>query len=281
MASPYLEGLPGGGGRRRAKLVLLVAALVLCILFLIDLLSVPGATPAPTFTWTTTAILCVLVGPFLLRFLVRRLFPDGSALNAAEVSLLRGDVDRAIAAARELLKTSRGVSDRFGATMLLGRCAERRGDFADAEAIFARARDELVGVYGMYKDQMLPLAAARRAFALAALGRLDDAEAEIARTAGKDALPGTRWLAVRAQAVTLARRARHRELAALLDREASFVRRTLTYRDRLLMRVLSAFAMASLEPTTRAAGAPVFVDEPERAWIGRVVPEALPRLGVT
>src|SRR5262249_19401677 len=159
-------------------------------------------------SWLFALAVAAIAGPAFVRWYARRLFPTAGRLHAAEATFLRGDIDRAVADARDVLRTQRGIHDRYGATMLIGRCAEARGDFVEAEAIFARAKNELVDVFGVYRDQMLPLAAARRAFALAALGRLDEADAELTQTTHRDALPGTRWLAVRARAVSLARRGR-------------------------------------------------------------------------
>src|SRR5262249_42608920 len=154
--------------------------------------------------------------------------------------------------------------------MVLGRAAEWNGDLREAVEVYARAERSLRGWSARYYG---PMATARRAFALAALGDLDGAEA-CARALPENAHVTARASGVRARALVLAKRGAPRELLDLLEHERRTVRGLMVARDRTLLRTLAMAAKRALEPATREAAAEPAPPEPTRAWIASVYPAA-------
>jgi tetratricopeptide (TPR) repeat protein len=189
-----------------------------------------------------------------------------AGVRPAEAKLLEDDIDGAIAAAQAALANAIPMQ-RHNALIVLGACAERRGDFDDAAELFGLASASLPAPRSAQVER---LADARRAFALAAAGRLDEAETALGTTAAT-----THAYFLRARALLLAKRGRHKELLDALSSARSLVRTTMAMRERLFVRVLAVHARAALSPSTREAGAYPVVSDPEvAAWIVRVFPKA-------
>jgi hypothetical protein len=205
----------------------------------------------------------------------KRLFPAPDPLLDAESNLLHEDYDAAIAKARALLGR-KDIHTRVSAVVLLVRVAEMRADFAETIALCERAQGQLGTTSGLYKDQMEPRVHAHCAFALAALGRVDEAESALAKTDHPDAFPGTRQTAALARAVVLARRGKDAELLRHLASVRRSVKKAMSLRQRTLMRTLEAYAKSRLEPAMRVAGQTI--DPDLRSWLAAVVPEVVLRM---
>jgi hypothetical protein len=205
---------------------------------------------------------------------IRRRRAQLGRVRTAETKLLDDDVGGAIADAQAALRTAQeGL--RYRALMVLAQCAERRGDFAEASTLYAAAPASLrsAGTTTLAHSQFEPYADARRAFALAAADRLDEAEAILARPLPREAIPGTSAIRVRAQAVVDSKRRRYRDVLDGLAAAHVPVRECLPLRDRLLLRTVAAHARISLaDPLRTAAEPPLRIDAPLADWIGRVLP---------
>jgi hypothetical protein len=307
MANRYLDDLPmpRKKGQQTTRTLLLWILLIVMLLAIWQFLSPSdrraistAVKPRPTATkvapsasaddppsLTGLALITlpalVFVGLYALRS--RRRAEHVFSSGDVETALLREDLDGAIAGARKHL----GVGDSVPyashrALMVLGTCAEWRGDFREAEEIFARAEQSFSRTLGgSLRDQAAPFARARRAFSLATLDRLDEAEALLVMPVIAIVAPAVRPLVVRARALVLTKRGRHREILDLLQAERSLLRSALTQRDATVLRMLAAHAKAELEDTTRSAAADTTAIDPDlRPWLARILPNARPLAGM-
>jgi hypothetical protein len=293
--SGYLDGIPTVRTRRVKRGLVLWLLLILMFVAIWQLLTSRSVDTAPStapymamqvygegWDWTSlafggAAFSALFVGVLALK--TRRIGESMTEVRAAEAALLAEDYDRSVALARAwLMRAGLQSQPAFNALLVLGACAEQRSSFADAEELFRRAQDCLPPTVGLsLRDQLGPFAAARRAFALAAMDRLDEAEALLAIPVSPVVLPAVRPLQVRATALVLAKRGMHRGLLELLHREHPLIRNTLSRRDKLLLRVLAAHAKAELEDTMRAAATDIVgVDDDLKPWLARIMPGAHP-----
>lgn len=290
IVSRYLEGVPSRA-RRRASRVLLVW-LVLVVLFVcvwVLLGAPPDARPAPrpveppgALATLAPALLVLAAFGGALFVVVRRQREGALAALRGEELLSAERFDEAVVYLQARLRRGLAPFPAFQALSALGRCAEAKMDFADAAAIYTAAAGAVpraFGALGTLHAQVVPIAHGRRAFALAADDRLDEAERELELALGPVALPAARPLAVRARALVLAKRARYKDLLDLLASERRVTKNGLPLRDRLLLRALGAHARRALAATVEgrqrsAAPAPLLVDPDLRPWIARVFPAA-------
>jgi hypothetical protein len=190
-------------GLTAGKLLALWAALIVMFMVIWQVLNpreeeeiVEVAEPtavAPTVAWALPAIVvAVLIGVVVWR--VRGLRAQELRLVGALVPLARGD--EGAAAALEALTQSRTKLLAAQAHLHLAREAERRGDFAEArrrcDAGIAACTSQ-AGLRAVASQILLPDLAAERAVVLAALGRGDEARAEIAVVA--ESFPAYPYLA--------------------------------------------------------------------------------------
>jgi hypothetical protein len=300
----YLEGLParatavGMGARSKPHKVLgLWVLLIVMFLAIWQFLSPKeGSTPAarrpppveapesPYAPLESAGIALAIytgLGAWIYFGQRKRLFPDPDPLVDAETALLSESFDDATDKARAVIAAAESAPLRAQAVILLARVATMRGELTDAEQLASHAIRELGALTGLHRDQMVPLFRARRAFALAGLGRTSEAEAELAQTTHPDAFPGTQPLAALARAVLMARLGQDQALLQHVAEVTGLVRRTLTLRERVLLRTLAAHAKMNLEPATRAAGHDASLDPDIRAWITLVAPEVTRTLGAS
>jgi hypothetical protein len=284
MPNRYLDGLPARGKRRGpwVRLVVLWGLLVLVFLAIWQLLQPsdgspavqppepPSSDPSWTFVLGSTVVALAIVAAGVGLFLRRR--AGGlAAMRSADAMLAREQVDAPVATLRSILPKVQPGHAHFSAMLVLGRCAEMHADFTEAAEIFELATSSLGGpALRLLRRQLVPLAAAYRAFALAAAGRLDEADAALAATNEPLALPPTRALVTRARALVLAKRGEHRALLDLLAKERAMVRNGLNERNRSLLRLLAARARVALEGGTLDAVSRADVDPALLPWIDRV-----------
>lgn len=200
------------------------------------------------------------------------------ALVGIDRRLLREDHAAALAELRALLEQAIRPFDRARALLQLGQVAEARGDFAEAAEVYGAAAAVLPvrrGTWGMQNAQVAPVIGVRRAFCLAAAGRLDEAALVLDAAHDRDELPGVRALSVRARALLLARRGEHQALVDLASREHVRIKNGLAYRDRALLRVLLGWGRSCVGGAFRAPPPPgLGEDAALRGWLARAVPEA-------
>lgn len=279
--NPYLVDIPPGRPLR-ARLILSVW-LPLVVLTLV--LATMG-TGRLGSEWVLPELLAVLACLGLVLWGKRSrgdVLSSNRALVAIDRQLLREDHVGAMAALRKVLSGGLLAYDRARALHLLGQIAEARGDFAHAAEVYERAVLALPvrrGVLGMAFAQLAPVLGVKRAFCLAAAGRLEDAQRVLDAAHDRDEFPGVRALAVRARAVLLARRGEHQALVDLATREHVRIKNGLLHRDRALMRVLLGWGRSCASGAFRSPPPPGFGEDPElRAWIAKAVPEAAHTLG--
>ncbi len=279
--NPYLRGVrvarPGRPWLRLALLLVLALVLFSALFAILD----PGnGEPLDRATYLVAlGVVVIVVGVVAAR---RR---GAGAPRAADPQvmaaalMLRDDFDGAIPLLKDALARARGPWKQANLLLILGRCAEGRGDFAEAAAVYRSAERLLPTRRGVAYAQLAPTLAARGAFALAASGRLDEAAQALARSEGRDAYPGTRALAARAHALVLSRRGEHEALCKHVAASRGVTKSSLSYRDRTLMRVLAANADRELAGKLRGGiPAGLHLDGETRSWIGRAAPEVVPFL---
>jgi hypothetical protein len=197
------------------------------------------------------------------------------AIQAAQLARLREQVPEAIERCRVLLQSGLSPYYRAQVIALLGECAEMEGDFGEAVALFTRAEGMLraARINAVARAQQLAIVAAHRAFAHAACGELDRAEATL-RTAGvRDGVPLAGPLTSRAMLLVLARRGLTQQVNERLAADARLLRNTLGYRDRALVAVIAAFSSSRALPHGAASA--------ELAqWVTSAFPESKPMLGI-
>src|SRR5215472_6903205 len=172
---------------------------------------------------------------------------------AARDRLLRGQAAHAIALVQKVLAMPLDASSRALAVGTLGDCAELKGDFGDAAELFALALRELeVKRDGWSKRAFFrAVFAAKRAFALAAMGRLDEADTQLAGIRGTDDEVELRPLVGRARALLLAKRGAHGQLLEL-SRSCAFEESGMIgARSKALMRALEVQARCALDGAYR------------------------------
>jgi tetratricopeptide (TPR) repeat protein len=220
------------------------------------------------------SFLVTLVGlPLLARPAARR--AADARLDAAKVELeaamerlRRGQLENAEALAKKVLAVAPTEAERAAPLLVLAEVAETRGDFAREDALLAEVWDTWPKLSADAKDVGRELGA-KRAFALAAQGRLEDAERLLpAAAVGAPALS----VELRARALVLARRAAWGELAALLGAVDIDGLADAGTRSKMLLRVLLARAHGGAGGNAyRAGAAPDETADPDvRAWVARV-----------
>lgn len=207
----------------------------------------------------------------------------GRVLVAIERQALREEHEPAITALQRALSGGLFAYDRARALLQLGQIAESRGDFAEAAEVYEHAALALPvrrGALGMAFAQLGPVIGVKRAFCLAAAGRVDDAQRVLEAAHDRDEFPGVRALAVRAQILVHARRGEHKALVDLATREHVRIKNNLVHRDRALVRVLLGWSRSCASGAFRSPPPPGFGEDAElRAWIARAAPEAAHTLG--
>lgn len=282
MANRYLEGLSAPRRVRRGRALGFVwLTVVLLMAAMWALLRAPGPDwhLAGVFVGLGLAFAALGArGGAFSRGAARRTVAD---VQAAELLLLRGRVEPAVQACRALLTRPLSGYVRGQVLLLLGRAAEVAAAFTEAAEIYGLAWNEIqeAPVGNIFKAQLLPVIAARRAFALAADGRLDVATETLRATKHRDALPATAVLESRAELLIDARRGDAPAVLARLDGNRVLHRNGFSHRDRVLAHVLEVMARAKLSGASRGA-AVVGADPALRGWVLRAVPEAAAVMGV-
>jgi tetratricopeptide (TPR) repeat protein len=197
------------------------------------------------------------------------------AIQSAQLARLRERIADSVAQCHALLR--RKLAPHFRAQILcvLGECAEVEGDFEEAVAIFTQAEGILraARMNGVLRAQQLAVVAARRAFAHAACGELDRAEATLRAAGVRDGVPLAGPLTSRATLLILARRGLKQQVTEQLASDSKLLRNTLGFRDRMLVAVIAAFAASRPLPQG-------VVDEALAQWVGCAFAESKPMLGV-
>jgi len=189
-------------------------------------------------------------------------------MQAAQLERLREHVPEAIAICRRLLGLGLQPIYRAQVLLMLGECAEMEGDFAAEAELCVRAEGTLRGARmgAMLRAQQLAVVAARRAFAHAACGELDRAEATLRTAGAKDGVPLAGALSSRAMLLVLARRGLREQVRERLAADGKLLRNALAFRDRTLVSVLGAYAMSRPVALTS-------IDASVRPWIQAAFPE--------
>ena len=197
--------------------------------------------------------------------------PEPKSATEARLLLEVGDVDGAETSTVALLRTRPVGIARGRALLLLGRCAEQRGDFADAGEVFAMASNATEG-----DDELAQEASERRAFCLAATGHEEDA----ARTLGVFAATISPFRVAHARlrprgllAEALVRHQRRDAAgdAALVHRHGEELEALLLPHDRALLLVLHRMAQQQLGRTTPPLSP---IDGRTLSWIAKMIPDA-------
>jgi tetratricopeptide (TPR) repeat protein len=232
---------------------------------------------------------------------------SGGQLTRATELWMAGDTRSAVALCHKPLARVFRADVRTRALHVLGLCAEANGDFAEAEDLFAGAVEMIPAmVASKWKRHARVLMLSRRAIALVALGRVDEADA-LARQASaifppappggldfitddasfgavgvaaalRDLEPGRdpRAVLTLACATVLTRRGAAKEALELIDRERWLLDRGLSPRERALIARVERHARGRLEggPLRAAAmvPAPAPHDPASEAWVDRVLP---------
>jgi len=199
-------------------------------------------------------------------------------IEAARERLAAGDLAGSGEVAQRIYEESDRLDEQIAALMLLADVAEAAASFDRQELLLLDARallDRVLPPSGMDPDaadrelrHTKLVVAYKRAFALAALARTEEAERELARAGPSAPLAP---LSARALALVLARRARWAELEVLLAEDLADSA-LLGPRSRLLLRRLATLARRARADAYRTAGER---DEPEmpehRAWVDKVL----------
>jgi hypothetical protein len=197
--------------------------------------------------------------------------PEAKSATETRMLLDAGDIEGAETSVVTLLRARPVGLTRGHALLLLGRCAEQRGEFADAKEIYPMAFGSTEGDEDLEEELR-----ERQAFCLAATG----GEADAARTLGVDAEKGSpfrvphgqlRPLGVRAEALVRHHRRDDAGVAELVARHGEELESRLQPRDRALLTVLHRIArsnlgveMPLLEP----------VDGRTLSWLVKLIPGA-------
>jgi hypothetical protein len=278
--SRYLEGIPSPRGLKHSTRIALIW-LLLVILFLLiwQLFGSPGRPDDPLSPLASAAIAFGTfagVTALVLALRYQQLFAATEPLLDAESSLYHEDFEAAVAKARAIVARSGGVQLSLGAILILVRIADTRSQFEEVVALCDRGLALLAVTSGLYRQQMEPVVHARRAFALAALGRFEEAERSLAQTSRPEAFPGTGALVALARAVLLARSGQDDALLRHVNDIPRLVKNGMRRRERLLFGALRAHTKSKLEPAMRVAG--YEIDPELRPWLQAVVPEVVARL---
>jgi tetratricopeptide (TPR) repeat protein len=268
----YLAGIARGKDRVGMTVVVLWLIFLAFFLVVFQVTSDPGA-----LLWTVWPPLLVGVFGVSMGFTRWRMRTERRSMQAvehAEQLVLSEQSTEAIALLKGALNGSMGAYSRFRAWTALGKCAEYDKNFHEAVDVYAEAATSLTKAgraYALLREQLLPLAAAHRAFVLAVTDRIQEAEATLQATSGPRALPGTFGIALRTRLVLLAKRGRRAELLQAIEAERALILSGFTHRDRVFVRALVAWAKG--EPA-RA----VTTDAELSAWLSVVLPMAAPYL---
>jgi uncharacterized protein HemY len=236
-----------------------------------------------TITWIPAHLLhtffaCALVvfvgmpivgQPYAARQARARIAAAGVDIQASLERLAKGQYDNAEALANKVLLAGRTEGERTAALFVLAEVADARGDFAREDELLREAWENwpklAPDAAGVQKTTF-----AKRAFARAAQGRLDDAEA-LLPPRGEGTPP---VLELRARAVLVARRGDWAGVTALLAGVDVDALADLGPRSKLLLKVLRARAEGKTGAggAYRAGATPDETADPEaRAWVTKVI----------
>ena len=282
--NPYLDGLKPAPVASKHSPRKTLALWVLLIVMFIAIYNFVGSSPhsnhatpdsdktAVTLTESNVPFPFVTILGSVVLLLLYGLFRQGSKidsdLNDAEIALQSDDVNGAIERIRVVLANK--VKLRARALYLLGECAERRGDFVEAEEVFREALaacgegNKKTGARGTIASLVLP----RQAFALIAVNRLDEGALILDARTAPDEHPNARALALRARALLLAKRRDTEGFRALISANFATIQNALAVRDRLLLRAIELTTNGTRQGALAGA-----IDPDERAWITRIAPE--------
>lgn len=264
MANRYLDGVDMGRAPSRAIWGILLW-LVLSATFIAAFFSVDR--------WLVAAGVLVSLGLVVLMVLAMRgsrSLRDGMEL--ASLERMRGELDPAVARLRALLASRSAKHFKVLMLLALGECAEAAGDFAEAADVYARGEGLLrVGRRTIVQSQILPLFGARRAFALAACGLVDAAEAALRSTEHKDGFPQAAALASRAAVLIDTKKGHFSAVRDRLHEDRALHRNAFGARDRWFVRVAGTYARARL---SGAIEREILADPVLRDWILRALPES-------
>lgn len=189
--------------------------------------------------------------------------------SAVELRLLvdTGNVDEAEPQVLSQLANTGDVDRKTELLLLLGRCAELRADFEEAGGVYESA------LGGAGEGMALELRD-RRAFCLAAAGRLDDARTLLGVARGRerpfrDGDGMRRPLEVRARCVAAFRAGDHATVLELVERSRMAIETELRPNDRALVFALEHVAALALGKTGSRM---VPLDATTTTWIGKLIP---------
>ncbi len=189
--------------------------------------------------------------------------------SAVELRLLvdTGNIDEAEPQVIAQLAGTADVDRKTELLLLLGRCAELRADFEEAGGVYESA----LGAAG--ETTALELRD-RRAFCLAAAGRLDDAAVLLGTARGRERPfreldGGRRPLEIRARCVTAFRSGDHATVLDLVERSRSVIETELLPLDRALVFSMEHVAALALG---KSGARLVPLDATTTTWIGKLIP---------
>jgi hypothetical protein len=201
--------------------------------------------------------------------------------NAAFSAVLAGDLDGAERGFRALL--ARPASDQLVAWSLyhLATVAVRRGDMDAAPPLLRASYDIERARFRRTSGTIESMIAADYALALAAAGKLDEADGVLGG-AHPGTFPGALALLARSRAYVALRRGKPEDAVQALDAERALIRNTLTANDDALAQAIESVALSRTNGVYRnapRAAHPVGVDAEARAYVTRLLPEAAALLG--
>jgi hypothetical protein len=241
----------------------------------------PAYSPAP-FALLVVGLLAFAAGSVLVS---RRWAAGIRLVNDGLIALQEDRVDEALALFRAA--ASRWHFKHAVAVALhnVGVVATRRGDFTDAVALLRAAYEMLRGASLLSHPQTYgDLARANLVFALACDAQLDEGERVMHEPSDPNAYPVAAAMMARARALLALRREQWKGALDVIDGERRLLRNAIVGLDAPLVEVFEALALEHLGYEQRGSLRPRvldLVDDDDRAYILRVLPDAAPLLADT
>lgn len=268
------------GGSQGRKVLLLWIVLIILFLAIWTLLS-PSESSASTIDIALPNITLILGG--VLAFfgaaallMVARMRRQGRKLVAALLAIARGDDSEGKRALEELAAKGRGSIPVAQAHGTLAKLAFREGDLEGALEHVNTALGKLKNQRAAASDWVYPALLCQRAAYLAALGRVDEARAEVALVA--ETYTSYPFFAGAQTSVALMEAANTGDVAAAARLARNVADLPLAAREELLLDL----ARAADKPGSAGAGelerlrATLKRDADARAWVQRIAPAFLP-----
>ncbi len=266
--SRYLDGVRVRAVDARAALAIL-AGVPLAVALL-----APAYSPAPSL------VLFVGLAVFACGLLaVSSRWTAGMRLvNDGLIALQDERIDEALALFRAAASRWHFKHGVAVALHNLGVVATRRGDFADAVTLLRAAHEMLRGGRLLSNPHTYgDLARANLVFALTCDDQLDEAARVVGEPSDPNAYPMAAAMMARARALLAVRRRAWADALEVLEAERRLLRNVVVGYDAPLVEALEAVALTNTSEEqrgARSAPVPVWVDDAERAYILRALPEA-------